>query len=116
MKFIEQIERYERIVDFIKREATGNFEEFAQRLGISKSTLYEDFKVLKERGACIDYCYYKQSYILRNDFEIKFGYSYLDLAKINGGISNNDIFQKNRKERLYSCKGFELIMMSQIFH
>ena len=73
MKFIEQVERYERILEMIKREATGTPKEFAEKLMVSESMLYELMKVLKECGAQIEYCSYKQSYVLAEPFEIVFG-------------------------------------------
>lgn len=47
MKFITQLERFERILSLVRRKATGTPEEFANRLGISESTLYEHIKLLK---------------------------------------------------------------------
>lgn len=73
MKFITQMERYERILLLIKRKATGSPKELARCIGISESTLYEHLRVLKERGADIEYCDCRISYILKNDFSINFG-------------------------------------------
>ncbi len=87
MKFLTQMERYERILLLIKRKATGTPEELAKRLNISESTLYEHIRVLKQRGAQIDYCAYRQTYVLNNDFAIAFGCSELELNKIRGGQS-----------------------------
>ncbi|WP_439185311.1 winged helix-turn-helix domain-containing protein [Carboxylicivirga taeanensis] len=51
MKFLTQMERYERILKLIKRKATGTPQELANRLDISESTLYEYIRVLKHSGA-----------------------------------------------------------------
>lgn len=75
MKFLTQMERYERILKLIKRKATGSPQELANRLEISESTLYEHIRVLKDRGAQIEYCPCRQSYLLHNDFTIAFGCS-----------------------------------------
>ncbi|MBR8537573.1 helix-turn-helix transcriptional regulator [Carboxylicivirga sediminis] len=76
MNFLTQMERYERIILLIKRKATGTPEQLAKRLDISESTLYEHIRVLKERGAQIEYCACRQTYVLHNDFTIVFGESY----------------------------------------
>jgi len=55
MKFIQQLVRYERILILINRQATVTPKEFAKRLGMSQSTLYEYLNVLKQRGADIKY-------------------------------------------------------------
>jgi len=87
MKFITQMERYERILDLMKRKSTGTPAELAQRLCISESTLFDCIKVLKLRGAHIDYCPCRRSYLLHNEFNIAFGCSKLELSKTKGGCS-----------------------------
>ncbi|MBK3519541.1 HTH domain-containing protein [Carboxylicivirga marina] len=73
MKFIMQMERYERILHLIKRKATGTPQELAKRLNISESSLYDYLRVLKAKGADIEYSNSRQSYVLNNDFVITFG-------------------------------------------
>lgn len=72
MKFIEQLERFERIVFLMKRRATGNPGQLAAKLNISESTLYEYLKILKARGASISYSDTCQSYYLKTPFDISF--------------------------------------------
>nr|WP_321451747.1 HTH domain-containing protein [uncultured Carboxylicivirga sp.] len=73
MRFIEQLERFERIVFLMERRATGTPRQFAEKLEISESTLYEYLKALKERGASFSYSDIYQSYYLLESFDISFG-------------------------------------------
>jgi ribosomal protein S25 len=62
MKLIN-IEKLDRIHNMIRREATGTPEEFAERLKISRSTLFNTLKYLKENmDAPIIYNNSKKSY------------------------------------------------------
>ena len=63
MKIIEQIERLQRIDQIIRTESTGSPKEFANKLNISVSTLYELLNCLKQIGADIYYNRYKRSYL-----------------------------------------------------
>lgn len=63
------------MLSFIKRRATGSPAEFADRIGVSESTLFENINDLKDKGADIVYSSAYQSYILLNDFKIAFGCS-----------------------------------------
>ncbi len=103
MKFLTQMERYERILKLIKRKATGTPQELANRLDISESTLYEHIRVLKHRGAQIEYCPCRQSYLLHNDFTIAFGSCDLELNKIRGGRVFFSSLRKYRSGHFYTC-------------
>ena len=73
MKFITHLERCERIIKLTQKNATGTPSELADRLSISKSTLYQYIRILKKLGADIQYNFSLESYVLYNDFDIKFG-------------------------------------------
>nr|WP_319398572.1 hypothetical protein [uncultured Carboxylicivirga sp.] len=51
MKFIEQLERFERIIALMKLRATGTPCQLSEKLQISERTLYDYLKAPKERGA-----------------------------------------------------------------
>lgn len=50
---IEQIERVRRMDQLIRLHSTGNSEEFAQKLKISKKHVYNLIEELKDAGASI---------------------------------------------------------------
>jgi len=68
------IERFKRIDELIVLKATGNPEQFALKLDVSESTLYEFLKVLKDLGSPIEYDQARCSYFYKEKgrFEIKF--------------------------------------------
>ena len=62
MKLKLRLERLDRIVLLIKRKATGSPQEFADKLSISKRTLYNELEVLKVYGARFAFCPERNSY------------------------------------------------------
>ena len=62
MSLLKYIERLKRMDDLIRRKATGNAQEFAEKLGISQSQLFQDLKEMKELGAPVNYCQISRSY------------------------------------------------------
>jgi hypothetical protein len=72
MNFIDQIRRIERIDQLIRLKATGRPSEFARKLGISESQLYEILNVIKvELGGPILYSKSLQSYYYPRDIKFK---------------------------------------------
>ncbi len=65
MTFLEQLDRLIRIERLIELKATGSPCQFAKKIGISESTLYEDLKILKEIGIQIEYSRISQTYYLK---------------------------------------------------
>lgn len=55
MSIANQIKLLQRMNSMIRMKATGSPEEFAQRVGVSKATLYRHVDTLKELGADIHY-------------------------------------------------------------
>jgi biotin operon repressor len=70
--------------DLIRRKATGCAEEFASKLGISKSQLYYDIKEMKELGAPIEYCQHRKSYVYNAETRLVFKFQ-RGLNEIKGG-------------------------------
>ena len=64
------LERINRMNDLITMKATGNPDEFSQRLNISRRQLYNDLEMLREIGAEIKYDKYRGSYYSGNSFDI----------------------------------------------
>ena len=48
MSLLKSIERLKRIDYFLKKEATGTGDEFAEKIGISRSTLMENLREMKK--------------------------------------------------------------------
>ncbi len=72
MSLLKYIERLKRMDDLIRRRATGCPDEFATKLGISKSQLYDELKEMKELGAPIEYCQTRKSYIYSAEARLTF--------------------------------------------
>lgn len=70
--------------DLIRRKATGCADEFAAKLGISHSQLYQDLKEMKELGAPLEYCHIRKSYIYSREARLVFTFQ-RDFKQIKGG-------------------------------
>lgn len=86
MSLLKYIERLKRMDDLIRRKATGKAEEFASKLGISRSQLLQDVKELRELGAPIEYCQTNQSYVYTKPCSLN-----IDLNAVRGG-KNSCVF------------------------
>ena len=75
MKSFEQLERLKKINCLVKEEKTGSPQEFASKLGISKSHLYSILEDLRIKGAPINYSRLKGSYYYSEEFEMELNYS-----------------------------------------
>ncbi len=62
MSLAKYIERIKRIDALIFMKATGTPEEFAEKLGIKRSTLYESLQEMRYLGVDIRYSCSRQSY------------------------------------------------------
>lgn len=65
------LQRFARIDNLIQRKATGKPVDFARRLDISESTLYEYLSVMKNFGAPIRYCSIRCTYYYEEDGKFK---------------------------------------------
>lgn len=65
------LERYRRMDRMIRRESTGPPCDFARRLGISRSQLYNCLDELRVRGACIQFNKCKRSYTYTKPVEVR---------------------------------------------
>lgn len=70
LKYIERLILMDRL---IKRKATGNPNEFAQKLRIRKSVLMDELKELKILGARIKYSRANNTYFYLEEFNLVIG-------------------------------------------
>jgi predicted DNA-binding transcriptional regulator YafY len=71
MPLIKYIERVNRIDSLINLRATGTPEEFAQKLGIKRSTLFQSLQEMREIGVDIRYSCYRQTYYYADDRRLR---------------------------------------------
>jgi DNA-binding XRE family transcriptional regulator len=108
MKFIKQIERFQKLDKLIKAECTGTQKELADKLGISRSNLYRLIDSLKDYGAEIKYCRKPQRFCYKNPFNIeKLGslnnFSPTKMEKIKGGYSKKTFPSFIMRRNTYIC-------------
>ncbi len=71
MSLIKYIERVRRMDSLISRMATGTPEEFAEKMGIRRSTLFLSLQEMREMGVDIKYSVIRQSYYYADNRRIK---------------------------------------------
>lgn len=91
MSLLKYLERAERMDRLIQRKATGRAEDFAQKLGISRSLLMEHLRDLKELGAPIRYSETHQTYYYESAFRLIIREK-RDMEQINGGYFLSVVF------------------------
>lgn len=74
MSVINKLERIERMHRMIRFKRTGTPESFAQKMGVSQSMIYVLIKELKQLGAPIVYCRYRESYEYLYPVEFRAGF------------------------------------------
>ena len=92
MKFFEYLVRIEKMHCLIKEQRTGTPDEFAAKLGISRTRLYEVIDELKSNGAPIAYSKTSTTFYYEYPFDISLGctmkpLSQKELVEKNGGVS-----------------------------
>jgi hypothetical protein len=90
MSLLKYVERLKRMHDLIHRKATGTPDEFARKLGISKSMLMINLAELKEMGAPLQYNNTTHTYLYNEPCTLRFGFelNMHDSQKIKGGRHN----------------------------
>ncbi|MFN7600517.1 MAG: hypothetical protein ACK5R0_03865 [Bacteroidota bacterium] len=83
MSLLKSIDRLKSIDTMIRRQATGTSDEFARKLGISRSMLMENLREMKDLGACICFCAHRRTYFYTTDFGLLIGN--VSKNKIKGG-------------------------------
>lgn len=62
MYYEETLRRIKMIDHLIKIKGTGTAEALGDRLGISRASVYEYLNLMKDNGAPIKFCKFRQSY------------------------------------------------------
>ncbi len=70
MKVFEYLDRFSLMQKLLEGRCTGTPEEFAGKLGISRTSLYETLDELKSRGAPIAYSKSVKTFYYTEPFEI----------------------------------------------
>ncbi|HMQ48542.1 MAG TPA: hypothetical protein PKA00_17560 [Saprospiraceae bacterium] len=71
MRFTEQLRMIQRLHQKIRLKATGRPASLAGELNISAATLYRYLDTMRDLGAEIAYCPYRQSYYYEVDFKFE---------------------------------------------
>lgn len=93
MKIIEQIERLTLLHKLIQDERTGNPDELANRLGVSRGTLYNMIEELRSYDVSVSYSRARQSFVYDRDSYVEIQYSIKvienkeELNDIDGGMA-----------------------------
>jgi DNA-binding IclR family transcriptional regulator len=67
MSVLRYFKKLQLIDSFIRRKATGNQKQFAEKVFLSRSMLNEYLKEMKELGFPIGYCKQKKTYYYEED-------------------------------------------------
>jgi predicted transcriptional regulator len=71
MSLLKYIERLRRMDSLISMMSTGTPEEFAEKLGLRRSTLFMSLQEMREMGVDIKYSCIRQSYYYADNRRIK---------------------------------------------
>ena len=87
MSLIDRLQHPERMDALIRRKATGNPRQLADRFGVSPRSVANILDELRQLGAEIEYCRYRNSYFYRQPIRFQFNLvvSERDSDKIAGG-------------------------------
>jgi predicted DNA-binding transcriptional regulator YafY len=87
-KYLERISRIDQLLRF---KNTGSADELAEKLEISRSTLFETLNLMKSLGAEIAYCPHRQTYYYAQEGRFEIGFKPNrklppdEMEKISGG-------------------------------
>ena len=70
MKVFEYLDRISMMHKLVSRQRTGTPEEFANQLGVSRTSLYELIDELRSRGAPIAYSKSAKTFFYRQPYDI----------------------------------------------
>jgi hypothetical protein len=93
MKVFEIIERLEKINNCLKEEKTGIAKEFAAKIGVSRSMLFNYFDYLKSYDIEIEFERQKNSFVFKGDIEI-------DIQQPIRVLKDNELISTNGGEKI----------------
>ena len=95
MSALKYIERLQRMDQLIRMKATGTSDEFAEKMGISRSVLMDSIRDLRELGCEIVYCPVSQNYYYESEGRFHIGFLKSERHKIRGGLIFSNFFQQS---------------------
>jgi hypothetical protein len=81
MLFLKYIERINRMNYLIEHIATGTPREFADKLGIRRSTLFQSLQEMRVTGVDIKYSWIRKSYYYADERRIRIKVEHVFLEK-----------------------------------
>ena len=112
MPIIKYIDRLKRMDDLIRRRATGTPEQFAEKMGMDRSTLMRYLSELRKLDAPIYFDPVKQSYYYQEEICLEVGFRKISTnamsRKVGGQIFNKNFFSvsKYATEPIQVCSMF----------
>ena len=80
MAIHDYLERIKRIDQLVRLQATGTAKELSEKLGVSKSTVYEYLNIMKEMNAPLKYNELAKTYYYTNLGKFEFGFKLSELS------------------------------------
>ena|SRR5882762_10429567 len=102
MSLLKYIDRLKRMDDLIRMKATGCANDFAHKLGISQSQLFQDLKEMKELGAPIQYCPTRKSYFYESEGRLTIDFMN-EGQSIKGGKNMFDFYLYSDRDHTFFC-------------
>jgi predicted DNA-binding transcriptional regulator YafY len=69
--FNNKMDKLERMIEYIRRENTGNAIEFANKIAVSRSTLFRYIDDLKAMGYNIGFCLSRRTFYFIENTEVR---------------------------------------------
>ena len=88
MKIFEIVQRFELLIKYLNLQNTGDANQLAHKIGISRSQLFNYFRVLKRYGIEVSYDNKSKSYILSSPKEIQFQFP-IRILRVSDTKKNN---------------------------
>jgi len=74
MNIIEKLELIERVDALTQRKATGTPKDLSNRLSVSTRNVFYIINTMKELGAPISFCKFRNSYFYEEEVKFTFGF------------------------------------------